>query len=529
MRDDGLIRDMREEYNEYLRDESRTAGFADSISFPRTEEDIRRIARYCYDRGCRLTVQGGRTGLAAAAVPFGGHILNLSRMDRVTGMALRDGVFYLTVQPGVVLRELRKAIAAKRFDTADWSPASLDALEAFRAAAEQMFTPDPTETSATIGGMAACNASGARTHGYGPTRGYVEGIRVVLADGDTVALRRGEVCARGRKMTLTTESGHTLHVDLPTYTMPRTKNASGYFAADDMDAVDLFVGSDGTLGVLSELELRLLPLPNTIWAATCFFDRKEQAIAFTDALRRTEVKEVSLEYFDRRALDILRTQKREKTAFAALPDIPAGVGAAVYAELHCSGEAEAAGKLFRLGEVLTEAGGSEEDTWVARTENDRDKLLFFRHAVPESVNMLIDERKKIFPSITKLGSDMSVPDEHIFDVVRLYRTTLAEEGFDAAVWGHIGENHLHVNILPRNEEEFVRGKELFVRWAEAVTAMGGAVSAEHGVGKLKASFLRIMYGDGHIREMAALKRVLDEKSILGIGNLFSEEDGRTRS
>ena len=143
--------------------------------------------------------------------------------------------------------------------------------------------------------------------------------------------------------------------------------------------------------------------------------------------------------------------------------------------------------------------------------------------------MLIDDRKKLYPSITKLGSDMSVPDEHIFDVVRLYRTTLAEEGFDAAVWGHIGENHLHVNILPRNEEEFARGKELFVRWARAVTAMGGAVSAEHGVGKLKSSFLRIMYGDEHLREMAALKRVLDDRSILGIGNLFSEEDGRTKS
>ena len=522
---DGLIHKMGEEYAEYLRDESRTVGSADSISFPRTEEDIRAVLRHCGETGCRLTIQGGRTGLAAAAVPFGGHIMNLSRMDRVTGMALRDGVFYLTVQPGVVLRELRKAIAARRFDTENWSPASMEALAAFRAAGEQMFTPDPTETSATIGGMAACNASGARTHGYGPTRGYVERVRVVLADGDVIDVRRGQVRARGRHITLVTEGGRRIEAPLPTYAMPRTKNASGYYAADDMDAVDLFVGSDGTLGVLSELELRLLPLPHTIWAATCFFPQEEQAVAFVDALRRTEVNEVSLEYFDWRALDILRTQKAEKTAFAALPDIPEGVGAAVYAELHCSDETEAAEKLFRLGGILTAAGGSEENTWVARTENDRDKLLFFRHAVPESVNMLIDERKKRYPAITKLGSDMSVPDERIFDIVRYYRATLAEEGFDTAVWGHIGENHLHVNILPRDEEEYARGKALFVRWAETVTAMGGAVSAEHGVGKLKASFLRIMYGDAHIREMARLKRAFDERSILGVGNLFSQEDG----
>ena len=393
MRDDELIRRMQEEYDEYLHDESRTVGYADSISFPRTEEDIRAVVRYCHDRGCRLTVQGGRTGLAAAAVPFGGHILNLSRMNRITGMDWRNGVFYLTVQPGVVLRELREAISAGHFDTENWSPASLAALTAFRAAGQQMFTPDPTETSATIGGMAACNASGARTHGYGPTRGYVESVRVVLADGDVITVHRGEVRACGRRMTLTTESGRVIEAALPTYAMPRTKNASGYYAADDMDAVDLFVGSDGTLGVLSALELRLLPLPSTIWAVTCFFDHEDQAVAFTDALRRTDVNEVSLEYFDRRALDILRTQKAEKTAFAALPDIPARAGAAVYAELHCADEEEAAGKLFRLGAVLKDAGGSEENTWVARTENDRDKLLFFRHAVPESVNMLIDERK----------------------------------------------------------------------------------------------------------------------------------------
>ena len=526
---EGNIMLKTEFFADYLSDESRTVGFADSISFPENEEEIRGIIRQCYEKNCRVTVQGGRTGLAAGAVPFGGHIMNLSRMNRVTGMAQRDGVFYLTVQSGVVLRELRKAIAARRFDTADWSRESLDALAAFRESGEQMFVPDPTETSAAIGGMAACNASGARTHGYGPTRNYIERVRVVLSDGDVIEVRRGDVFAEGRRMILSTLDGRVIEADLPTYVMPETKNASGYYAADNMDAVDLFVGSDGTLGVLSELELRLIPMPGVIWGTTCFFESEEQAAVFTDTLRRTDVNEVSLEYFDERALEILRIQKAEKAAFAALPDIPDGAGAAVYVELHCDNEEEAAGKLFRLGEVLTAAGGDEENTWVARTENDRDRLLFFRHAVPESVNMLIDERKKTCPAITKLGSDMSVPDNRLFDVIRLYRTTLREEGLEAAVWGHIGENHLHVNILPRNEEEYVRGKEVFIRWAGEVTAMGGAVSAEHGIGKLKAPFLRIMYGEDHIQEMAALKQAFDGRSILGMGNLFSEETGVRKS
>ena len=115
---------------------------------------------------------------------------------------------------------------------------------------------------------------------------------------------------------------------------------------------------------------------------------------------------------------------------------------------------------------------------------------------------------------------MSVPDERLHEVMDLYRTTLAEAGLDSAAWGHIGNNHLHVNVLPRNAQDYAAGKELFVRWARAVTDMGGAVSAEHGVGKLKRDFLTVMYGPEHIAQMAALKRQLDPYCQLGRGNLF---------
>ncbi len=519
----GAFRPMGEEYAEYLRDESRTVGRAETISFPHSEQDVIDDVRACAARGIRLTVQGGRTGLAAAAVPFGGHILNLSKMDRVLGMDQRGGAFTLTVQPGAVLSEVRKRIAAKKFDVNGWSQQSKDALSAFIKSGVWFFTPDPTETSATIGGMTACNASGARTHGYGPTRGWIEALRVVLMNGETLALRRGELFARGRRLTLTTEQGSRFELELPTYRMPATKNASGYYIADDMDAIDLFIGSDGTLGVITELEIRLLPMASQVWGVTCFLPDETRALRFTEAVRALKIGEVSMEYFDGHALDILRRQKAEKTAFAALPTIPAAAGAAIYVELHCRSEQEAAEKLFLVGDALEQAGGETEVTWVARTESDLDKLMFFRHAVPESVNMMIDERKKRFPNITKLGSDMSVPDEHLFDVVSLYRRTLAEEGLEAAAWGHIGENHIHVNILPRDDEEYARGKALFVRWAQEVTAMGGAVSAEHGVGKLKASFLTIMYGEQHIAEMARLKRALDPDGLLGTGNLFAPE------
>lgn len=175
-----------------------------------------------------------------------------------------------------------------------------------------------------------------------------------------------------------------------------------------------------------------------------------------------------------------------------------------------------------LGPCFEEVGGSERDTWVARTDVDRERQRLFRHAVPECVNMLIDRRRRVTPSITKLGSDMSVPDERLHDVVDLYRRTLAETGLESAAWGHIGNNHLHVNILPRDEADFAAGKDLFRAWAREVTAMGGAVSAEHGVGKIKRDFLLTMYGEMHVDEMAHLKAAFDPTGRLNRGNLFDE-------
>lgn len=137
--------------------------------------------------------------------------------------------------------------------------------------------------------------------------------------------------------------------------------------------------------------------------------------------------------------------------------------------------------------------------------------------------MLIDERKKVDPIITKLGADMSVPDRYLKEVVHLYRSGLAEYGLETAIWGHIGNNHLHVNILPRDGEDYRKGKELYAKWAEEITKMGGAVSAEHGVGKIKRDFLTVMYGKKHIWEMAQMKKILDPDYIFGRGNLFAPD------
>lgn len=255
-----LIRPLTDEYTEYLRDESRTTGHADSISFPQTEADVIAILKSIRGTGTQVTIQGARTGLAAAAVPGGGHVMNLSRMDAVTGCRVdENGHFFLSVQPGVILSQLRKRIEGKKFDASRWDEDSKAAYATLCRAGELFFPTDPTESSATIGGMVACNASGARSFFYGPMRRHVSGLRLVMTDGRTVALRRGECRADGRTLMLSTEQGDSFTVALPTFRMPKVKNASGYYIEDDMDAIDLFIGSDGTLGVITEIELTLSP------------------------------------------------------------------------------------------------------------------------------------------------------------------------------------------------------------------------------------------------------------------------------
>ena len=195
----------------------------------------------------------------------------------------------------------------------------------------------------------------------------------------------------------------------------------------------------------------------------------------------------------------------------------------IYVELHTDDEDAGLAAVRELGRIMDAAGADCADTWCARSVPDRERLLELRHRVPESVNALIARRKTKIPAIAKVGSDMAVPDGRFRELMRIYRRDLEKNGFEFAIWGHIGNNHLHVNVLPRTEEDMRRGKAMFLDWAKTVTEMGGTVSAEHGAGKNKANLLPVLYGEKGVREMAALKRCFDPRCMLGAGNLFPAE------
>jgi len=525
MQADFLFENVAGAHPDYLRDESRRSGRAALLALPRTAAELDAALACAIEHGWPVTVQGGRTGITGGAVPEGGLILNLSRMNHVLGLRQAGtGQFTVTVQPGVVLQDLRRMLRSREFDTTGWNAESLAALAALRAAPPQFFPPDPTETTATLGGMVACNASGACTFRYGATRRHVAGLRLLLADGDVLALRRGVAMTQGRAFALETGHHRRYAGQLPSYTLPDVKNAAGYFAADNTDMVDVFVGSEGTLGIFTEIELRLQPEPGVRWGLMLFFPEQAAAVNFVGAARAgADGRLAALEFFDAGALNLLRRERPRLAALSALPELPAHFHTAVYAEFHAPDEdaaAEAAAAVLAHAEA---AGGREQNSWLAATEHDMEKFKAFRHALPEAVNGLIDERRKTEPDLIKLGTDMAVPDAHLAVILERYARDLRAANLEYVIFGHIGNNHLHVNILPTTMADYQRGRALYLAWARDVVQLGGTVAAEHGIGKLKAPMLEIMFGPEGIAGMRALKHVFDPQARLSPGNLFAAE------
>ena len=149
----------------------------------------------------------------------------------------------------------------------------------------------------------------------------------------------------------------------------------------------------------------------------------------------------------------------------------------------------------------------------------------FRHSVPETIDIHVEKNKKNEPEITILSTDMAVDDAHFDALFHLYKRDLAASGLPCLIFGHIGENHVHPNVLARNLDEYRRGHALFEKWARDVSDMGGTITAEHGAGKIKRKLALIMYGEEKMRKLWALKRQLDPENILGPGNVLTEVEG----
>jgi len=259
-----------------------------------------------------------------------------------------------------------------------------------------------------------------------------------------------------------------------------------------------------------------------------FFPDLAGALQFVERVRgeaggaQNPAKPKAVEFFDCNSLELLREQKQNNPAFSELPVIPEQKQAAVYVEYHGQDREEVEQQIFELAEILSECGGTEDATWLAEQPKELERLKGFRHALPEAVNLLIDERRKNTPGLIKLGTDMAVPDAALERIFDLYLRDLHQSNLEYVLFGHIGDNHIHVNILPRSMEDYQRGKQLYRSWAEEVVALGGSVSAEHGIGKLKTDLLRLMYGDEGIGQMGRVIELFNPDRRLNRGNIVGE-------
>jgi D-lactate dehydrogenase (cytochrome) len=511
-------------YATYLTDESRQSGQAEAMAFPTSTAEVCAAVRAARERGWSITVSNARTGIAAGAVPAGGLLLSLERLNRIH--ALRPGPagsILVHCEAGVPLSEVQKGVRTGVFaESSRWDQASRATLATLRQG-HFVYPPDPTETGAAIGGTIACNASGAHSFLYGPTRPYVQSLTLVLLDGRVLELERGHVGVDpDGAFGIRQPDGSVQWGRTPSYVWPRTKNAGGYYAAPGMDLLDLFVGSEGTLGIITEAVLRVIPAPEASCAVLTFWPAESAALRFTRAVRerRQELGIEAMEYFGPDALRLLRQRREQLGAVSGVPEcLPAAAGGAIYLDIGTP-NARLEPVLAQLATLVSDHGGDPESCWSALADDERERLRVFRHALPETVNARIAEIRRRHPSVTKLGTDMAVPDECLERVMNLYRSQLDQAGLPYVVFGHIGDNHLHVNILPEDPQQYALGKQIYRRFAEEVVAMGGSPAAEHGIGKLKTAFLEILYGAAGVRQMRAVKAVFDPDFRLGPGTLF---------
>jgi len=498
----------------FLHDAARyPGGHAAGVVRPRSAGEVAEILRdsSAPHKGgpYRVLVVGAQSSLTGGATPLGDLVLSTERLTtlQLEGDRVRAGA-------GATMQAIQDALSA----TGRWLP------------------PVPTYLGATAGGVAATCAAGAATFKYGSVRPWIDGITVVLANGEVLRLQRGERRASSL-------------VPLPSLRMPDVvKCSAGYFIAPEMDLVDLFIGAEGTLGVITEVVFRsaarpaarchaLVPVadePAGIRLAGELRDRARQTWQSRDPLG---IDISAIEHLDARSIAVIREDGIDRKLGIALPS---GTGIVLLVELELSAQA-ASGDLWQQLETardedaadsplrrfcaLLDACGALDDAEVALPGETGRAAAFaeLREAVPAGVNRRVAlAQQQIDPRIYKTAADMIVPYEHFGEMMQVCRRLFAERGLDLAVWGHISDGNVHPNVIPASAEDVTRGQEAILALGDAVIAMGGSPLAEHGVGRnpIKQELLRRLYGPAGVDGMRALKLSLDPHEVLASGVLF---------
>ena len=424
----------------------RYTGRADLLLQPRDTESVRKIMRFCFEHRLPVTPQGGNTGLCGAAVPNGGILLNLSRLNRIRSLSLADNA--ITVEAGAILQNVQEAAA----QAGRLFPLSL-----------------ASEGSCQIGGNIACNAGGLNVVRYGTTRDLVLGLEVVLPDGSLLS-----------------------------HLAPLHKNTTGY------DIRQLFIGSEGTLGIITAATLKLFSPPQTTATAWVGLDSIEEAVRLLTHIQgRFAERLCSFELVSRPAL--------------ALSAAYSHLSPPIDAEWHILLELNDSLPRPELADDL--AGFLFEHGWenavLAQSEGERAELWRLREDISAA-------QKALGASIKH---DIAVPIARVAELVANASAALkqAYEGIEIIVFGHLGDGSLHFNtflphIRSNQAYEYEDGINRIVY--QHTLACQGTIAAEHGIGQVKNHWLPSVRSPVEIELMRAIKKQLDPHNLFNPGKLF---------
>jgi glycolate oxidase len=433
-----------ERLHDYSKDESDTGLFPpDLLCFVESAAEVRQVFELCSKHQVPVTPCAARTGKSGGSVPErGGLALSTERMKRIKEISVEDLI--CVCEPGVVTGELMKAVEEKGL----------------------FYPPDPNSLeTCTIGGNVAENAGGPRALKYGVTRDWVLGLEVVVPTGEILRVGRRTI-----------------------------KGVSGY------DLTALFVGSEGTLGIVTEVTLQLIPLPRVVVTALLTFETLEGAAGAVSALLAAGVLPRTLELMDEpsiRAVDGKGFRFPPETRAALILEVDGNAQEPLFEEM------------ARVDELARPLGIRE--TLVAQNEAQRRELWAARRQVSDAL-------RQIKPR--KVSEDIVVPRSRIARMVERVHALGREHGVEVATYGHAGDGNLHANFLYETEEERGRVEKAVARMLEETIAMGGCLTGEHGIGMAKRPFLPLEQPKELIDLQKRLKRLFDPLDILNPGKIF---------
>ena len=412
----------------------------------RSTQEVSAVMKLAFDRTIPVTVRGSGTGLVGAAVPLhGGILLETTKMNKI--LKLDSNNLTVTVQPGVLLME----------------------LAAFAEENDFLYPPDPGEKSATIGGNISTNAGGMRAVKYGVTRDYVRSLTVVLPNGE-----------------------------IQTFGAAVAKNSSGY------SLKDLIIGSEGTLAIICESVLKLVPLPKVSVSLLVPFPDMKTAIEAVPHIIRSKVTPTAIEYMSRDTILFSESYLGKR-----FPDTKND--AYILLTFDGNTDAQVEQDMSTVAELCLQVGAL--DAYIVDTEERKKSVWSARSAFLEAIKASTTEMDEC---------DVVVPGNQVDTFIKFTHELADEFHVRIPSFGHAGDGNLHVYICrdALNDEEWEKTlSSIFDRMYEKSVELGGLVSGEHGIGYAKKEFLKRQYGETPIALMQGIKQVFDPRNILNPGKV----------